>query len=50
MFRNGVIDTYMPCILQNLKKNAQVSIYAPADLNKMYYLLFNSQNIMIEPI
>ena len=33
MLKNEVIDRYMPCIMQNLKKNAQVCIYSLADLN-----------------
>ena len=33
MFKNEVIDRNMHCIMQNFKKNAQVSIYSLADLN-----------------
>ena len=33
MFENEVIDRYVHCILQNLKKNAQVSMYSLVDLN-----------------
>ena len=33
MFKTEVIDRYMHCIMQNLKKNAQVSIYSLEDLN-----------------
>ena len=33
MFENEVMDRYMHCIMQNLKKNAQVCIYSLADLN-----------------
>ena len=33
MFKNEVIDRYIHYIIQNLKKNAQVSIYPLADLN-----------------
>ena len=33
MFKNEVIDIYMHCNMQNLKKNAQVIMYSPADLN-----------------
>ena len=41
MFKNEVIDRYMLCIMQNLKKtNAQVSIlYSLADLNVELTLL-----------
>ena len=35
MFKIEVIDRYMHCIMQNFFfKNAQVSIYSLADLNK----------------
>ena len=33
MFKNEVIGRYMHCIMHNLNKNAQVSIYSLADLN-----------------
>ena len=33
MCKNEVIDRYMHCIMQNLKKNAQVCLYSIADLN-----------------
>ena len=32
-FKNDVTDRYMQCIMQNLKKSAQVNIYSLADLN-----------------
>ena len=38
MFKNEVIDKYKHCIMQNLKKNAQVCIYSLADLNKDNFL------------
>ena len=34
MFANEVIDRYMHCIMQNLKKIAQVRIYSIADRNR----------------
>ena len=33
MIENEVIDRYMHCIMQELKKDAQVSIYSLADIN-----------------
>ena len=36
MFKNEVIDRNMHCIMQNFKKNAQVSIYS------LLFTLFNN--------
>ena len=33
MCNNKIIDCYMHCFMQNLKKNTQVSIQSLADLN-----------------
>ena len=40
MFKNEVIDIYMHCIMQDLKKDAQVSIYSLADLNNGHCVEF----------